>query len=485
MALHKRSTALSLLILGLTANAFAEDEIIIIESDDAPTEEILIVDDQKQSPNDEIVIEPAADEISIDTGTEAGQSASAIPTQPRKADNIDIGIDEIWIEHSSLTDRSESVDGLNYVHLGFSAKWNPQDMPWEVQLAGRIDGYQQTGNPDWTDLELDYDESFVRYRSTNSRLTVGAQKVIWGRIDEIPPTDRLSTQDINRFILDDLADRRRARPMIRYEAFSGANKYDLFFLPVFREAELPDTDSIWYPIDRSRGKILGIETTPAYAAAMASSTIVENAPDSDGGVGLRFSRTQGDLDYAVTIQHGRQTVPYFSYDPIGNSFTALYPRSTAVGFDLGFESSGITWRFESAFIDEVTVTRNNFSHTEVEGFNWAAGMEFFPGDGDSRVNLQLAGNHLLNTPNILEREDIYNFNGSVEIPFARERWRANIRFFVGLDKQDIYLNPEIAFLAWEPHEIYLETHYFDGSEGTLGGFHQDHSLITLGWRAKF
>ncbi|MET0084826.1 MAG: hypothetical protein ABW079_17625, partial [Sedimenticola sp.] len=84
-----------------------------------------------------------------------------------------------------------------------------------------------------------------------------------------------------------------------------------------------------------------------------------------------------------------------------------------------------------------------------------------------------------------DRTEIYSFNGSVEMPFAQDRWRANMRFFLGLDKKDVYLNPEIAFLGWEPHELYLQLHYFDGANGTIGDFHQDHSMLTLGWRAKF
>ncbi len=119
---------------------------------------------------------------------------------------------------------------------------------------------------------------------------------------------------------------------------------------------------------------------------------------------------------------------------------------------------------------------NEQGYDEVESVNWAAGMEFHPGDGDTRVNLQLTGNHLTDADNSLERDDVYNFNGSVEIPFAEERWRANMRFFVDLDEEGLYINPEIAYIAWEPHELYLEAHYFDGDEGTLGGFHEDHSL---------
>lgn len=478
-----------------------EEEIIIVEEEviivEEPEEEIIIVDDASDKDTEEVIVieqetteeviqieDSSADagsgeEIVLDAGDDAEQTVEFAQT----SSTFQAGIDKAWLEYSALVEDNQSVDNLQYGHLSFSAKWTP-DSTWEARIAARIDGYRQTGTPDWTDLDVDYGETYIRYRGDDMRVTVGAQQLIWGRIDEIPPTDRLSTVDARRFNLDDLQDRRLARPMIRIESFRGESKYDFVYMPTFREAELADMDSIWYPIDRARSKILGIEVNPALAALMPTSSIVNDAPDTDHAAALRFTSSASDVDYGVTVQHGRQTVPYFSYNAGTNTFEARYPRSWAVGGDFAFESEGVTWRFEGAWLSDVPVT-NNLGYTEVEGLNWAAGMEFYPGDADTRVNLQLAGNHLLDADNVVERENVYNFNGSVNIPFAEERWRANVRFFFGLDEEDIYVNPEIAFVGWEPHELYLEAHYFDGDEGTLGGFHEDHSLISAGWRAKF
>ena len=33
--------------------------------------------------------------------------------------------------------------------------------------------------------------------------------------------------------------------------------------------------------------------------------------------------------------------------------------------------------------------------------------------------------------------------------------------------------------------LYVAAHYFDGEARTLGGFHEDHSLISLGVRTRF
>ena len=464
-----------------TANAYAEEQItpvddqeIILIEDESASEEIILIDETGS--DESIIMEETAEEIVLE---ESAPEQADMPVTDEST--FTIGIDRAWLEYATLLESDQSVDSLGYGHLKMSANWKPKSQ-WEGKVSARLDGYRQTGSPDWTELDADYGETYLRYRGENMRLTVGAQELIWGRIDEIPPTDRLSSVDASRFILDDLQDRRRARPMLRVESFNGSNKFDFIYLPTFREAELADLDSIWYPIDRDNRRVLGL-ANPVPGAAPIS--IVDDAPDTDHAVGLRWSRSTNGFDYALTAQHGRQTLPYFSFDLTNSRFTALYPRSTSLGGDFAFESAGITWRFEAAWSSDVPTTTTSLDYNEVEGLNWAGGMEFYPGDGDTRVNLQLAGNHLIDADNVLERDEVYNFNGSVNMPFAQERWRANIRFFFGLDEEDIYVNPEIAFVGWEPHELYLEVHYFDGDPGTLGGFHEDHSIISAGWRASF
>jgi hypothetical protein len=450
----------------LVSGQLIAEEIILIEDEQ---EEIIVVDENEGDAEisieqEEILIGSDDGEISIGGDDEQiimesqetiDSDMEAIASSEQQT--FSIGIDRAWLEYSLLTEDNQGVDSLSSGHVAIKAEWKPGN-EWQGQLEARVDGYSQDGNPSWHDVDLDYGDNWIRYSGDNTRITVGTQTVIWGRIDEIPPSDRLSTIDGNRLNLDDLQDRRRSRPAMRVEAFGADSKLDFIYMPTFREAELADVKSIWYPIDRARGKVLGIEVPAVMALTMGTARIIDDAPDTDNAVGLRFSSNYEGIEYALTAQHGRQTMPYFTYSVVPvPTFTAQYPRSTALGGDFAFEN---------------------------EGANWAVGMEFYPGDADIRVNLQLAGNHLFED-NLLERENIYNVNGSIEIPFAEERWRANIRFFAGLDEKDIYFNPEIAFVDWEPHELYIEAHYFDGADGTLGGFHEDHSIISAGWRASF
>ncbi len=470
------------------ADAQAEDEILIIE---------------ESSPEPVILEEPAVGTGTYSAETAPPDPATQTPSTRFTQGDFSVGLDKAWLEFGHHYPSRSAADTSNYGHLAFSAEWQPAPA-WETRLSGRIDGYRQTGDSDFDEVELDYGDSFVRYRGDGFRVTAGAQKIIWGRIDELPPTDRMSRVDLARGVLDDLSDRRRAMPVLRYEGFQGGYKFDAVWLPDFRKAYLPEKNSVWHPVNQTKGTLLGFEPDPVLQQFVSNGTVSASAPGGDGGIGLRLSNTGERLDYAVTVQRARQSTPYWELNPevrtafLGGAdpvsaiaasseatFQARYPRSWVVGGDLGFEARGATWRFEAAWISDTPVTRKDLRYDTVNSVNWAAGVQFYPGDSDVRVNLQLAAINLIDSPSVLDRDNIYNFNGTVFGEFGNNRWQSGTRFFIGLDEKDIYINPEIAFIGWEPHEIYAGWHYFDGDDGTLGGYWEDNSLLTLGWRARF
>lgn len=472
----------------------AADELIIEESE---SDDSLVIEDEMEKPGDEdsLIIEEESEAastegemesldelvIEIEGSTELAQAPmKMIPPEEEGS----IKIDEVWAEYATIPNSSSAASGQLYVHTKATGNWRPNNN-WEFQLSGRIDGYEQFGGASLGDLRVDYDESFVRYRTDQLRLTIGAQKIIWGRIDEAPPTDRMSTQDFGRYIVDDLADRRRANSAIRYEHFFQNHKLDLVYLPRFRAAELPDQESIWYPVNRQSGEIIGIKSTPTNAVLIKSAPIEDDAPTSDGGFGARFSGQNSGLDYALTIQKSRQSIPYYAFNSARGILEAKYPRSWVVGGDFGFEAMDATWRFEAAWFSDTPITAVSGQYSTTKSVSWGGGVEFFPGDGDARLTIQLTGQNLINASDILDRREIYLINGSFEVPFAGNQWRAKARFYLGIDERDIYFNPELAYTGWDSQEIYIEGHYFDGAEGTPGGFHQDNSLIALGWRIKF
>ena len=112
-------------------------------------------------------------------------------------------------------------------------------------------------------------------------------------------------------------------------------------------------------------------------------------------------------------------------------------------------------------------------------------LEFFPGGKDTRVNLQLVLRSLHADQPFLEIKDYTGVNGEVETTFGQGRWKAALRFSSGLNVHDTYLGPRLTFVGWEPHEIYLAGHYFNGEARSLGGFHQDHGYVAIGLKTRF
>lgn len=431
------------------------------------------------------------------------QEQHAIRQQPMPESQSGVWKAEIersLLETGVLTNGAGPADINNHLQLIGSVS-RAFDNGFELRLTGRIDGHYQDGSGySEGSLKADYGESWLRYRGDDWRVTVGAQRVVWGRADEISPIDRLSTPDLTRLMLDQRQARRRANPALRFERFGQTWSLDLVWLPLFREAELPEEDSLWHPVDKRRGRIVGLPSDPEFSALISAGRFNDDAPDEGGG-GVRFRHFGQDLDYAFTLQRSRNPMPYYRLDeatreqlmsnggPSGLSgpviFDAVYPRSWVVGGDFGAAVGTWTFRVESTWSSDMPVTRDNLAFDTVAAWNWVVGAETFPGDRNFRVTLQLAGTRMQDADNILDREDPVAFNGELETPFAQNRWRASLRFNLGLDRSDVYLNPQLVWTGWEPHEFFVGAHLFDGDEVTLGGFYDQQDMVVFGWRGRF
>lgn len=433
----------------------------------------------------------AADELppARPTGGDASEDLPPPAARSRPATargfrpSLKYGVDDLLVEAGALPDAPEA-DSYSTLRASAYVLWQPS-REWELRAGARVDGMtQQGGSADHDEVLADYADTYVRYRRGDARVTLGAQTIVWGRADEIPLADRVSRVDLTRFVLDDLPDRRRAQLAARWEQGFGDYKLDAVWLPVFRAAQLPDSASVWSPINLGTGEVIGIAPSPALAAFVAGARIDEDEHGSGGGA-VRLTRTGEPFDFGVTLARTRQSLPYYRVALADGTLTAIHPFSGFVGADLELVRGGLTWRMELGYSDTVPVTLASTAMDTTHALDWIGALEFFPGGGDTRVNLQLAAHALQTDRSILELKEYYGANGEIETSFGQGRWKAGARFSVGLNVDDVYLGPSLSYVGWEPHELYLAAHYFDGEARTLGGFHEDHSLVTLGLRTRF
>ena len=133
---------------------------------------------------------PVGETLELGPPREPVSRADAPPTP---AAGPRIKLEQMRTEASLLPRSDARADGSHYLHGSASVEWPISEL-WSARLAARADGYVQTGDADFERAELDYGESFVRYRGPDRRVTLGAQTVLWGQVDEIPPTDRLNVK---------------------------------------------------------------------------------------------------------------------------------------------------------------------------------------------------------------------------------------------------------------------------------------------------
>ena len=420
-----------------------------------------------------------------------------------ESENIDA---TVWgasfnLEEDLFTRDAQDAGHLEYVnaraYIEHSINTN-----WELRLAGRLDGSYQSGKhgADYDDTDLDYEDSYLRYRNENYRITVGAQTVRWGKVDNLGPLDNMATLDLSRGVMLKWGENYRSSPVVRAEYFNDAGKFDLVYLADFREAELADKDDVWYPIDFRNGRMLGFEYNPAMSGLIINARIDDDF-SGDGGWGMRYSTTLDAYDIGLTLQRIRLSTPYFKMneglrqqilagqipDPANYryTFSEEHPRSWVIGGDAEFQWKSVTWRMEAGWFSDLPATTKTLKYETYDGFKWAGSAEFYPGDADTRVNLQLSGQHIDEDEKILDLDNVVVLSGEVESLFDNNRWKASGRFNIGLSNKEYILSPEIAYLGAEPFEIYTAYHYMDGAEQTVGGFYKYNNVLTIGIRGKY
>ncbi len=460
-----------------------------------PQSDNIIINEQPDLSEDSIIVMSGDNDDAFDIAYDEELENS----------NIDWAVDKIILEEELFSRSSSAVDIADYGHISSHVNWRISEN-WDMQLAARVDAYKQHGNnsSDINDLDLDYENNYIRYRNEDLRLTAGTQTIRWGRMDVLSPTDNMVTMDWSRGVLPKWDDLYRASPALRGELFLENSKLDLIYLPKFREAELPnDKENVWYPINFRKGEILGGKISPLSKTILKNATI-DDKVGGDGGLGLRFSSNINAIDYALTVQRVRLSAPAYKINEsfrrallsnpllaianqtsFGYTYTEEHPRNWVVGGDMAFQWQDYTLRFEGAWFSDLPATTRTLEYKTYKGFRWASGVEFYPGDADTRVILQLAGSHIDEKQKIVDRDNSLTLTGETETLFSNSRWRLSTKFNIGLDIKDIYISPEISFLGWEPFEIYTAAHYFDGSEQSMGGFYRENSMITFGWRGRY
>jgi hypothetical protein len=283
-------------------------------------------------------------------------------------------------------------------------------------------------------------EAWVQWAGRRADLRVGFGRLVWGRLDEIQPTDVINPIDASRFFLSGREDARLAVALVRGRLFASEDlTIEGVLVPLFRRATFDELGEATSPFNLINDAIL-----PA-GLALASAEIDRQTPATAGARlsgGARVSATIGRVDVAGAVYRGRDGFGAISFEPeVGIAPSPLvvgrlverFPRFTMIGGDVETVAGEWALRGETAvFVDKTFAGASRPGLVSGRAMDAGAGADRRAGPFHVFASVVLHREWSAEDAAIA-RTDV-NVIGSVERAFGRDRWL--VRGFVVANPAD-------------------------------------------------
>jgi predicted RND superfamily exporter protein len=204
----------------------------------------------------------------------------------------------------------------------------------------------------------------ARVQETAAEIRLGAVdvyagygRVVWGRLDELQPTDVINPLDISRFFFEGRSEARLPVAVVRTRVhLTDAVSVEGVYVPVFRRARFDQLDEPTSPFNLSPDPQLvvclaiGCPPVPLPVEERRPATRWTNAQG-----GARVNATVGRFDWSVSAYRGFEPFPLVALAAAGPgaALVSSHPRFTMLGAD--FETVVGAWGMRgevAAFVDD-------------------------------------------------------------------------------------------------------------------------------------
>jgi hypothetical protein len=280
-------------------------------------------------------------------------------------------------------------------------------------------------------------DTWVEIAWARGDLRAGYGRIVWGRLDEIQPSDVINPIDAARFILMGRSEARRGVAFVRGRLMpSDRVTIEGVLNPVFRRGTFDELDEVSSPFNLVRDVVLPagvpadvVHETPAAAWRNLSG-------------GARLAATFGRVDVAGAVYRGFDSFGLVTFEPIAGAgpgaavvgrLVERYPRFTMIAADLETVTGEWAWRGEVAAFVEKQLSATS-RPGGVDGRVLEAGFGFDRPAGDYRVFGSTVVRREWSTEDPAVNRTHVNIVGSLERSFGQERYRA--RGFVVVNPGD-------------------------------------------------
>ncbi len=256
------------------------------------------------------------------------------------------------------------VDGLGVIDTGGGARQRPQALGvlradaralrWlrgRLELRGRVGGPFEGGHQGVYNLvhtyqnrspSLEVSEAYADLELPRTDVRVGIQKLAWGRLDGLPPTDVVNPRDYHDPFVIDVEEAKTGVPALaathhlRPPRGSGLGelRFSLLWLPFAVPPRLAEIAERWFPTGLDPG---GAAVLPRRRVELALERILDDEvivpkdiriPGTlrtvsrrpprrldAGGIGGRLSGTWRGMDFSLSHYSGPETGPNVDLEP--------------------------------------------------------------------------------------------------------------------------------------------------------------------------
>jgi predicted RND superfamily exporter protein len=199
----------------------------------------------------------------------------------------------------------------------------------------------ETRNTSIIDGVIRVHDAFAELTAGRLDVRAGFSRVVWGRLDEVQPTDVVNPLDVSRFFFEGRSEARLPVALIRGRVFlSDGAAIEAVLVPVFRCGRFDQLDEPTSPFSPITRPGEGVAVCLAIGCPTLPPVIVDDEPaagtaSAQGGV--RLTATTGRVDWALSAFRGLE--PFAIYELSASApgtplrVEGKHPRFTMIGGD--------------------------------------------------------------------------------------------------------------------------------------------------------
>ena len=345
-------------------------------------------------------------------------SAGPAAAQSRPTGHVSLFLDY-------LPNRQDTVEWRSRLFVEEEIEPSPS---LRITLSGFAEGLlSRRPVPDASGRELGttrVTDGLFRVQDANVELTIGKldvlagfARVVWGKLDELQPSDVINPLDVSKFFFEGRNEARLPVALVRARVFIRDDvTFEGIYVPAFRRGRFVQLDEPTSPFNLTAG-VAVIRDEPAFT--------FENAQG-----GIRISSTAARVDWSVSAYRGFEPFGFFTAVPVAPGIHETHPRFTMIAGD--FEAVRGEWGIRgeaAAFVDD------NFQSADgrvVEGQSVEAGAGIDRRAGLYTLSFTVLYHHesydetLIGADGPERRRNDVSLITSADRTFAREKYRTRM-----------------------------------------------------------